>query len=409
MQSIKNFFHRLEAFFAALFFGFPARKLKIIGVTGTDGKTTTTHLIHHILATSGAKAGMISSIHAHIGGKSYDTGFHTTTPRAFSVQKILAKSAHNNDEFFVLETTSHALDQGRVAGVNFFIGVITNITREHLYYHHTFDEYFDAKMKLCAHAKQILINKDHDSYKKIAHYLKKTHQAFMSYSLSKKADYTWPKKTPIPIKGDFNKQNAMAAFAVCRQLGVDEKSIVHGVKTFSLPKGRYEIIQAQNIKVVVDFAHTPASILHILKTIHEEDLKKGGHIIHVFGAASERDNEKRTPMGEASGTYADLVILTEEDYRHENPQIICEEIAKGLKKKGFVYKTKKDMTINSHKAYTIITDRKEAIESAIALATQGDIVVATGKSHEKSLNRGGKEYPWDEFEAIYEALKNHHK
>src|SRR3989339_1761298 len=153
MQKIKNIYHLFQAVLANIFYGFPSRKLKVIGITGTDGKTTTTHLIAHILKTAGKKASFVSSVYASIGGVESDIGFHVTTPSSFILQKLLKQSADNHDEYFVLETTSHALDQNRVWGIKYEIGVITNITHEHLDYHRTYEEYVKAKLKLLLNSK----------------------------------------------------------------------------------------------------------------------------------------------------------------------------------------------------------------------------------------------------------------
>lgn len=410
MQELKNFFHLLEAIAANIYFGFPSRKLTVIGVTGTDGKTTTSHLIYHILKNEGIKAGLISSIHAIVAGKTIDTGFHTTTPRPWDIQQLLKKAVDSGITHFVLETTSHALDQNRVWGIHYAVSVLTNISHEHLHYHRTFDEYIRAKLLLLQRSDLALINKDHDlSFKKIVPYLDEKKIPYKSYSVDNKhSDFFWQEKKEIPLDGEFNHQNAMAAYAVCFELGIDHKRIIDSIFSFILPTGRFDIICTKPFTVIVDFAHTPAAIEHVLELIAGKYAKSLGRIIHVFGAASERDDQKRAPMGEASGMYASIVILTEEDYRNENVHMICEAIAVGLQKKGLAYVQPNQLANKTaKKVYTIVPDREKAIQLAVSIAQKGDVILATGKSHEKSLNRGGVEHDWNEYAAFRSALKTH--
>ncbi len=193
----------------------------------------------------------------------------------------------------------------------------------------------------------------------------------------------------------MNRYNILAAYSAAKLLGIDEKEILKAIETFRLPLGRLDIVYDKNFKVIIDFAHTINGLHQILKTLKEEILE-GGRIIHVFGSAGLRDKTKRPLMGRESGQYADLVILTEEDYRTEDLYKICEQIAEGLKKQDFIYKEPKFLEQNDKKIYTIIPDRAQAIKKAISVAKEGDIVILTGKGHEKSLCRGGKEDPWDE-------------
>ncbi len=360
-QKLKNIYHLLQAILANILFGFPSRKLKVIGITGTDGKTTTTHLIAHILKTAGKKASFVSSIHASIGGKESDIGFHVTTPSSFALQKLLKQSADNHDEYFVLETTSHALDQNRVWGVNYEVGIITNITHEHLDYHKNYEEYVKTKLKLLEMAKVGIRHTD-----KIANIVKQ-----------------------IPNLTLFNKHNYSSAFMVCKELGISDKEILKAMMMFELPKGRVDLVYDKDFKVIIDFAHTPNALLQLLPAVRKRYLKKGGRLIHVFGSAGLRDFTKRPLMGEASAKYSDVILITEEDYRTEDLKKICEQIGSGIKNKG----------------YKIIVDRQDAINQAIKIAKTGDIVVLTGKAHEKSLCRGKTEEPWDEYKAVEKALE----
>ncbi|MBI3366012.1 hypothetical protein HY041_00080 [Candidatus Roizmanbacteria bacterium] len=396
-QKLKNLFHFFQAVLANIYYGFPSKKLKVIGVTGTDGKTTTTHLIYHILKTAGKKVSMVSSVYAKVGEKVYDTGFHVTTPDVFPLQRLLWESVKNGDEYFVLETTSHALYQNRVFGIQYEVGVLTNVTHEHLDMHHTLEAYTEIKSRLLKRAKFSVTNADDFSYLLIRKLLPDKKLYF--YSLTKSSRF----KT-LDIAG-FNKHNYLAAYTVCKVFNISDTIIFEAFKNFELPKGRFEIIATKPFTVVVDFAHTPNGINEILKDVKKRFIKEKSRLIHVFGSAAKRDRTKRPFMGEASGTYADLVILTEEDYRDEDPIKIASEIADGLEKKGFK-KISPDEFGSQSKKYTIITDRKKAIKKAIETGRKGDVIITTGKGHETSLCRGNKEYPWDERRAIYDSLRS---
>lgn len=397
-QKTKNYYHLIQAVIANLSTNFPSRKLKVIGVTGTDGKTTTTNLIYHILKSASKKASMVSTIGAAIGGRTYDIGFHVTTPSPFGLQRYIKKAVDDNNEYLVLEVTSHALDQYRAWGIEFEIGVLTNITHEHLDYHKTYDRYLDAKVRLLNCSKVAIVNKDDLSYEGIKSKIlssksqinqKLKIQKFLTYGLNNDSDVN-PNIFPFKTKlfGKFNQYNCLAAIATCKSLGVKDDDIREAILTFKAPTGRQEIVYDNNFKVMIDFAHTPAAFKVLLSEVRGETK---GRIIHMFGSAGQRDSTKRPIMGEVSSKYVDVIVLTSEDSRGERVEKINNEIKAGIKdKKGLeVYK---------------IPDRKEAIKHAIALAKKGDIVVITGKGHEKSMNLGNGEEPWDEFEAVENAI-----
>jgi len=382
LQKIKNIYHLFRAIGANLWYGFPSRKLKVIGVTGTDGKTTTTHLIYHILTSLGKKVSMMSTIYAKIGGAEYDTGFHVTTPDSFLVQKLLHRAVQNGDEYFVLETTSHAIDQNRVWGIQFEVAVLTNITHEHLDYHKTIEEYAKVKMKLIQMARIGIINIDDEmtrtwSAKRVTRNLK-------IYGLQNKADYSIDFRKEFPNLADFNAYNYLAAYAVCRQLGLSDTKIRTAFSTFTLPAGRIDVVYDKDFTVIVDFAHTPNAIKRILVTIKKRYINEGGRLIHVFGSAGLRDHTKRYAMGEASAIYANVSYITEEDYRTEDPYKIANEIGAGFGKKQ----------------YFVELNREKAIHMAIDCAKSGDVVIITGKGHEKSLCRGKTEYSWSDIECV---------
>lgn len=399
LQSLINLYHLLRAFLANIWYGMPSHRLKVIGVTGTDGKTTTTHLIYHILKSSGKKVSMISTIFAKIGDKEYDTGFHVTTPDAMLVPRYLKMALSQGQEYFVLETTSHRLDQNQLFGTKYQIGVVTNITHEHLDYHKTYGEYVKAKYKLLLNSRIGIINRDDESYDQILNLGHGGH-TLKTFGLKNKADYTYKFDNEI---AEFNRYNYLAAYAVCRELGISEKEILKAVETFELPKGRFEVVYDKKFTVIIDFAHTPNAFMNLLPAIREQYLKKG-RLVHVFGAAGLRDSTKRPMMGEASGSYSNLVILTEEDYRTEDASAICSQIAVGLEKKGFKKTSFDYLTTVKDKYYSVILNREKAIKMAISSARPGDVVVITGKSHEKSLCRGKVEYPYSEHEAVKKSL-----
>ena len=430
-QGIKNIYHLLTAFIATLFFRYPAKNLTMIGVTGTDGKTTTVHLIYEILKAARKRVSMISSVGAEIGGRNFGLPFHVTTPSPWQLQKFLRLAVDRKDEFLVLEVTSHGLDQNRVFGCNFSVGVITNITHEHLDYHKTFENYLAAKAKLFQGAKWAILNREDGSYENIKYrislrpeFTPRVHSEelraradikpkIVTYGLTK-GDVTlanFPFQTVLP--GDYNKLNCLAAITAARALGIPDAIIRKAVADFNGVIGRFKFVKTgKDFRVVIDFAHTPNALEKVLSTI--KPMVKG-RLIHVFGAAGERDWLKRPKMGEISARYADVIILTEEDYRTEDVNKIMEEIEKGsLKISNFKLpafgrfsgekQISKQIQNSKYKIYKI-PDRQAAISQAVRIAKRNDLILLTGKGHEKSLCRGKTEYLWDEFLAVHKALK----
>ncbi|KKQ96045.1 MAG: hypothetical protein A3C27_02775 [Candidatus Levybacteria bacterium RIFCSPHIGHO2_02_FULL_39_36] len=402
LRKIKNFIHAWKADMAHLFYGRSARKLFVIGVTGTDGKTTTASLIYHILNSSGEKVSMITTLGAKIGESTYDTGFHTTTPSSFTLQKFIKKAADYRSRYLVLELTSHALDQDRAKGVNFKIGVLTNITHEHLDYHKTYGRYVQAKTKLLKLSETSIINLDDESYNLVSKELKG--RKVLTYSIDKKtADFnTHNVKINLPEPYDFNTQNFLAAIAAAKTMGIDDRSIQRAISTFVLPEGRLDVVYDNEFKAIVDFAHTPNSINKVLPVI-KKDTK--GRLIHVFGSAGERDRSKRSLMGEASSRSADIIILAAEDPRSEKIENINSQIRQGIRS-GFSF-AESDLyqDLDGKKICFEIPDRQKAIGFAVNIAKKGDAIVVTGKGHEKSMNLGHGEIPWSDHEAIAAAIK----
>ncbi len=389
LQNLKNIYHLFVAIIANVIFMFPARKLYVIGVTGTDGKTTTVSLIYHILKTNGEKVAMVTSIGAFVGDSETDIGLHRTTPTSFLLQKTIKKAVSEKQKYLVLEVTSHALDQHRVFGVPFKIGVLTNVTREHLDYHKTYDNYLKTKEKLLKRAEVAVVNIDDSSYALLTESKKqKTDQNWITYGLGETSKIS-PKQFPSvnEAMGDFNKYNYLAAASACLSVGIPADSIDKALKTFKMPKGRMDIVYRKEFLVIIDFAHTPNAFDNLLKSLKEITR---GNLIHVFGSAGERDREKRPYMGEMSSKYSDMVVLTAEDPRSEEVSKIIDDIESGIEKK--------DAKVLK------IEDRREAIRAAIEMAKPGDTVVITGKSHEKSMSYGKEELPWDEYQEVAEAL-----
>jgi UDP-N-acetylmuramoyl-L-alanyl-D-glutamate--2,6-diaminopimelate ligase len=405
-QQTKNIYHFQQAIIANLIYGFPANGMKIIGVTGTDGKTTTANLIYHVLHEAGEKAAVISSVGAVIDGKKFDLGFHITTPGRFAVQSYLRRAKKAGVKYIVLEVTSHALDQHRVAGIHIDVGVITNVTHEHLDYHKTYERYVSAKAKLLKKARVAIVNKDDRSYiqlkKKDLH---NYHNRLITYGMKRDTNLN-PHVFPFTTKllGTFNKYNCLAAIGALQTLRIPDEKIRKGIASFNPPVGRQEIVYKKDFLVINDFAHTPNSFSVILPEV--KHLAKN-RLIHIFGSAAKRDVYKRPEMGKISAKSSDIIVLTSEDPRDEPVENIMKDILSGIK--GFEIITGrlmiKDLRLKNNQKYVfVIPDRKEAIQFAIDLAEKGDVVIMTGKGHEKSMNYGNGEEPWDETQIAKDAI-----
>lgn len=387
LRTLKNKYHLTQAAIANMRYLYPARKLVVIGITGTDGKTTTATLLQKILTDAGIKSAVVTTIGAYIGDKFYETGFHTTTPSSFALQRYVKMAAAMGCTHIIIEATSHALDQNRTWGLPFSIGVITNVSHEHLDYHKTYEKYVAAKAKLLKRAKKAVLNKDDKSYGELKKLLVKKTDLY-EYSLAGTDAFVTKKDLPTEMKliGDFNRHNALAAFSVAKLLNLPEEAVKKSISEFTAPNGRQEIIYDKDFKIIVDFAHTPGSFEKVLPEIKKIT---PGRLIHVFGAAGKRDAMKRPYMGNLSSKYADVIILTAEDPRKEKIEVINTHILAGFQK---------DVELHQ------INDRKKAIAFAISLAKKGDTVLLTGKGHEKSMNIDGKESPWDEKKVALAAL-----
>ena len=397
-QKIKNYaVHLPRAFLAALFYRFPAQKMTVIGVTGTDGKTTTVSLIYQILNQAGKKTAMISTVSAVIGKEEIDTGFHVTTPNPWKLQEIVRKMADSKIKYLVLEVTSHGLDQFRLWGIPFEIGVLTNVTREHLDYHKTYENYLATKAKLLCSAQVAILNKDDQSYNffklKIGDWFSKV----ITYGIKSEADFT-PKKFKFETRlpGVYNQYNCLAAIAAASQLKIPQKTIKAAVLSFEGVVGRMqEIKEGQDFQVFIDFAHTPNALEQVLGFL-KSFKPANSRLIVVFGAAGLRDTQKRPLMGEIATKLADLAVLTAEDPRTEKVEEIINQISGGCQKAGG----------KENETFYRQTDRREAINFAIQkLARKGDLVVVCGKGHEKSMCFGQVESPWSDEKAVRTALE----
>src|SRR3989344_450544 len=392
-QKFKNYYHLLQAFVASVYFGFPSKNLEVIGVTGTDGKSTTASMIYKILTDSGKKAALLTSVGVYIGVKTYQTGTHVTTPGPFQVQQILKKAKDKNIRYFVIEATSHGLDQHRLACINFKIAAITNVTNEHFDYHGNWQNYLKAKAKLFKNVHFSVLNQDDKSYK----YLKDTASGkVLTYANTLRADFNL-KNFPIKLKvfGDYNLENALAAATVATAIGIDKKTILKSLAKFEGIAGRMQKINVgQNFSTYIDFAHTPNALARACTNLKSIARKNSSRLIIVFGAAGERDRLKRPQMGKVSAQLADITILTAEDPRSEKVEDICFQIAKGL-----IAQNKKEGN-----DFFIIADRAKAIDFAVRIAKAKDVVVFFGKGHEKSMSFKDKDIPWDEFKVARDAI-----
>lgn len=401
IRRLKNFAHLILAVFAVYYFGNPSKKLKVIGVTGTDGKTTTSNYIYQLLVLTGHKAALISTVGVFMDNKKDDMGLHVTTPSAFTLNRYLKRAVDLGVEYMVLEVSSHALDQNRTYGIKFDVGTITNVTKEHLDYHKTIENYLNTKIKLLKSSKQVVLNKKEPFFNKISSSISKN---ISTYSVDDSSDLPYSRiKSEFTEKlTQFNKYNLLASILILNTLGFKTSTLIPHIKKLKLPEGRLEYIQKTPFEVIVDFAHTPNAFLSLLPEIRK---KTKGKIIHVFGSAGKRDKSKRPDMGKLSSQYADIIILTSEDPRNENLHKINSDIRLGVGSKftlissNEIYEKK-----NLSSSLLQIDDRKEAISKALSIAKPGDCVLITGKGPEKSMNIGGKEVPWNDIEITKKIL-----
>ena len=441
-QSLKNIYHLTQAIVANIWYGFSSRKIKVIGVTGTDGKTTTVQMITKILEEAGnpvksgilsdhgaRKVAMASTINFSINGEEKKNLSHYTTESSFAVQKFIKKAVESGCEYLVLETSSHSLDQHRVWGVQYDTAVITNITREHLDYHKTMERYREAKRKLFEIVSRnkgiVIVNLDMENP-----------EYFLKFDADKKFGYTtnagldsgsavrndkgepgMTKETQI-IKADdielgikntkfkvnnidftlnligkFNIENALAAICVGLAENISLEEMSKALEKIKRVPGRMEHIENdKGLDIIVDFALTPNALKKLYQLLH--DIKKPqAKIIAVFGSCGERDRGKRPIMGEIVSKYADQIILTNDEPYHEEPTRIIEEIAQGIKNK------------KEGENFWKIPDRRDAILKALEMAEEGDIIAITGMGAEESMVVGDKKIPWNDRKVTEKLLQ----
>ncbi|MGM0436879.1 MAG: UDP-N-acetylmuramoyl-L-alanyl-D-glutamate--2,6-diaminopimelate ligase [Bacillota bacterium] len=393
------------AYISAEFYENPQKELKLIGVTGTNGKTTTTKLIRSILERAGHKTGLIGTIGNYINKEEISTS--RTTPNSLELNKFFNKMRKQGVEYVIMEVSSHAIDLKRVFNLDFEIAVFTNITQDHLDYHKTFDNYIKVKSKLFNQVKNngySIVNIDDDSADRI---INSTNSKIIKYSLNQNSDFqaknidlntsgvsfkinNFEEKIYLNITGKFNIYNALAAIAVASVLNIDYNTIKEGLEKIDGIPGRFELIkERQNFTVIVDYAHTADGMENVLKTI--EDLLKNKVII-VFGCGGDRDKDKRPKMGKVAAEYGDYIFITTDNPRSERPESIIEDIEKGL--------------LNNEGKYEIIVDRKDAINNAIKMAEKNDIVVIFGKGHETYQVFKDKTIHFDDREVAREAIRS---
>lgn len=413
---LRLLFHKIKGFVAALIYFFPADNMIVVGVTGTNGKTTVVNLITNILNTSGAKVGMASTINFQVGEKKWRNIDKQTTVSPFKLQKLLRKMVREGCKYAILEVTSHAITQSRIFGINFDMAVVTNVTPDHVEYHGSFNSYLNEKGKLFRKvskgrrkfgvSKMLVMNADDKYYsffnqfvadRKITFGLKGA--TVYAAELNKKPEgssfvlHVPNNAIPIELKlpGEFNVYNALAACAVCLSLQVPIESIKKGIEDSTSIAGRFEHVDVgQDYSIIVDYAHAPDALEHLLSLYRN---LTPGRLFSVMGATGGgRDKGKRPEMGRIASEYADYVILTDDDPYEEDELQIIDQIAEGIKKE-------------EGKDFWKIPDRREAIRLALTKATKGDTVVISGKGCEEIMIVRGKRIPWNDKEVVQELLE----
>lgn len=399
-------YHKLKAMMMAHKYRFPGKRMRVIGVTGTNGKTSTCFMIWKMLNEAGHKTGLMTTVAWGVD-KLEEQIEHMTTVDTETLNQRMQKIAETGAEFLVLEITSHALAQNRIFGVPIEIAVMTNVTHEHLDYHKTFENYRDAKRKLFKVAKYGVINEDDGSWSYFANDV----DEYITYGINSgilkaekielgaggvkyevsEAEEKLKIRTQIP--GKFTVYNSLAATAVGLKLGLTKKQIEDGIFALESVEGRMNRVdEGQNFEVIVDYAHTPDAFLKVFESVVPG---KRARIISLFGGAGRRDESTRAERGEIGAKNSDIVIITEDDSRDEDRTLIAEEFARGAEKAG---KTRE-------KDLFVILDREEAIEKAINLAKKDDIVLVLGKGHEKTILRAEGAVPFEDLKVVRKVLK----
>jgi UDP-N-acetylmuramoyl-L-alanyl-D-glutamate--2,6-diaminopimelate ligase len=386
---------------ASTFYGEPSRRLKLVGVTGTNGKTTTATLLYRLFRNLGYKAGLLSTIAVHIDGEQREATH--TTPDALQINSLLAEMCERGCEYCFMEVSSHSVVQGRIAGLQFAGGIFSNITHDHLDYHHTFSEYIKAKkgfFDALPGDAFALINADDRNARVM---VQNTRAAVSTYALASPADFkcrilehsfdgmqlnidgveVW-----TPFVGRFNASNLLAVYAASALLGVDKTTALTELSKMTPVSGRFESLRLKSgVTVIVDYAHTPDALENVLDAIN--DVRRSGTLITVAGCGGNRDKTKRPEMAKIGAAKSDRLILTSDNPRFERPDDIIDDMKAGLDSEALQH------TLS-------ITNRREAIKTALVLAVKGDIVLIAGKGHENYQEIEGVKHHFDDRETVME-------
>ena len=395
--------HAAYALMSKEFFGKPASCLRLIGVTGTNGKTSVTYMLKAILEEAGYKTGVIGTIQNMIGDRVIPAA--NTTPDAYNLNKMFKEMADEGCDFAIMEVSSHALDQKRVYGIDFEVAAFTNLTQDHLDYHLTMENYLDAKKKLFAMCKTAVVNLD-DSYakeilestdcKKVTFSEKRNDSTFSAKYINLRPEgieyelvgYNLIKHIKLKTGGKFSVYNSLCAAVCAMELGVELSVIAEALEKLNGVKGRAEIVPTgRDFTVIIDYAHTPDGLVNILSTFKEIKI---GRLVCLFGCGGDRDSSKRAIMGAVAAKLSDFVIVTSDNPRSEDPMKIINEIVSGMK--------------DSKTPYTVIENRIEAINYAIENAESNDIIILAGKGHEDYQILSTGKIHLDEREIVAEAL-----
>lgn len=390
------------AHISAEYYGRPSERMNVIGVTGTNGKTTTTFLVKSILDKIGHKTGIIGTIENRIGDRIIAT--ERTTPESLELQELFKTMADEGCQDVVMEVSSHALDLHRVDDIRFNVGIFTNLTQDHLDYHVTMEKYKKAKGLLFERCLASVVNIDDEAGEYMVSVSK---GKVITFAIDKNADLKAEdihisadgvefkleydgKEYPVSLNtpGKFSIYNALGAIGACILMGIDMDTIISGLKENKGVNGRFQTVRSKRgFNAIVDYAHTPDGLENILKTA-KEFVK--GRIITVFGCGGDRDRTKRPIMGEIAGIYSDYCIITSDNPRTEDPVQILDDVEPGTKKSGC--------------DYTKIVDRGEAIKYAIDMAKEGDVVIVAGKGHENYQIFADKTIHFDDVEEVKKAF-----
>ncbi|HEV2412401.1 MAG TPA: UDP-N-acetylmuramoyl-L-alanyl-D-glutamate--2,6-diaminopimelate ligase [Candidatus Saccharimonadales bacterium] len=408
-QGVANKYHLLEAVIANIRFGFPARKLRVVMITGTNGKTTTAAYVGKILEAGGHRVGIISTAFYQFGDKVVPNEDNMTVIPSDRLQRLIKDIKKAGCDFLILEATSHSLIQHRLWGIPCEVAVMTNLTQDHLDYHGSMENYAAAKAKLFAREPRfIVLNRDDQWFSYFNEYHAK--EAKMDYGtdgdsecriehaalhrtgsdIRLRIDSTVKFDFHNKLPGKFNVYNATAAVAATYLLHVDLAKIKEGVESLESVAGRLEHVnEGQLFEVIVDYAHTPDALQNVLSTVKA---LVNNRLILVFGATGDRDRAKRPIMGEIAVKFADRIILTDEESYSENPDVIRDDVRRGIERVGGAGKTDE------------VADRKEAIKKAIQIARRGDAILITGMGHERFRVIGSQRIPWNDADVARQLL-----